>query len=219
MKSKIILMMILGTMSTMVMASTGHEDQLSFIPKVAIGENKNDGEDIGFKVNGFAGFNADILYGVTQNLEMGINLGWSQYDMNDFFKPLDIGGTSNYNVKWDKTLNNIPLTGVIRYNFSELDLVTPYITGRAGWSFGKATGKMSDTNGINYYDVKAEISGRWIAGIAVGIEYENFNVELGYQVTNYETIVESNVDDKVVSSESEKDEVGLIYLSLGYRFE
>jgi len=229
MKRLIMLTMILGTMSTMAMASAGHEHQLSFIPKVVIGENRNDGEDIDFKVNGFAGFNADILYGVTQNLEMGINLGWSQYDVNDTFGvPLkevgeeiekEIGKTSDYSVKWDKILNNIPLIGVVRYNFNELDLVTPYITGRAGWSFGKASGKISDQYSGVDYDIKAEIQGRWIAGIAVGAEYENLNVELGYQVTKYKLTVEGNVNDKAVFDESEKDEIGLIYVSLGYRFE
>jgi len=229
MRNKIVLMMMVGTMSTIAMADVGYEDQLTFIPKIALGENINDGEDIDFEVNGFAGFNADILYGVTSNLEMGINFGWSQYDIDDTFGvPLKevgeeietgIGKTSNYNVEWDKTLDNIPLTGVIRYNFNELDLVTPYISARAGWSFGKASGEISDQYLSVDYDIKAEIEGRWIAGIAGGLEYENLNIELGYQVTQYKLIVEGNVNDKVVSNESEKIDVGLVYVSLGYRFE
>ncbi len=124
MKRLIMLTMILGTMSTMAMGDAGYEDQLTFIPKIAIGESRNDGEDIDFEVDGFAGLNGDILYGVTQNLEMGVNFGWSQYDVDDTFgEPLkwvgeeiekEIGKTPGYNVKWDEILDSIPLTGVIK---------------------------------------------------------------------------------------------------------
>jgi len=222
MKRLVILTMILGTMSTMAMAKGGYEQQLSFIPKIAIGENS---DDMDFKVQGFAGFNADILYGVNENLEMGFNLGWSQYDMNDGFKELESSLAKVPNVtisesKWDKTLDNLSLVGVVRYNFTELDLVTPYVSGRAGWSFGKASGKASGQYLGADSDIKVEVNGRWVAGVAVGAEYENFNVELGYQVTKYESTVEANVDIANTNfSESGKDEIGLIYVSLGYRFE
>lgn len=227
MKKLVMLTMILGTMSTMAMADArgGYEGQLSFIPKITIGENRSD-DDMEFKVKGFAGFNADILYGVNQNLEMGINLGWSQYDLNDTPKEIanfldeEFGITPSKN-DWDKTLDNLSLVGVVRYNFTELDLVTPYITGRAGWSFGKASGDIEFSDNGNDYTLDTEISGRWIAGIAVGAEYENFNVELGYQVTKYEITTEldnnSIISDKI--DESDKTDIGLIYVSLGYRFE
>uniref|UniRef100_A0A6A7GC77 Outer membrane protein beta-barrel domain-containing protein n=1 Tax=Hirondellea gigas TaxID=1518452 RepID=A0A6A7GC77_9CRUS len=155
MKNKMVLITILATMSSISMANEGHKGQLSFIPKVAIGENRRN-DDMDFKVKGFAGFNADVLYGVTDNLEMGVNLGWSQYDLNDMPKEManlldeEFGITPSKN-DWDQTLDNLSLVGVVRYNFTELESVTPYITGRAGWSFGKASGDVEFTSNGNDY--------------------------------------------------------------------
>ena len=41
----------------------------------------------------------------------------------------------------------------IRYSFNEMNLMTPYISARAGWSFGKANGKVSALYLTVDYDV------------------------------------------------------------------
>lgn len=195
MKRLIMLTMILGTMSTMAMADAkgGREGQLSFIPKISMGKDVGSG----FTDDGFKGINADILYGVTKNFEMGVNISWVPYG-------IDIKGTTGIK-SYDETLDTFGLMGVMRYSFNQLDLLTPYVSAKGGWVFGDA--KVVETSGTT-----SKIEGRWAAGVAAGLEYKNANLEVGYQITEFEESVESSFQ-KGTSQEK------LVYVSLGYRFE
>ncbi len=195
MKRLIILTMILGTMSTMAMADAkgGREGQLSFIPKISmgkdVGSNPIDGE--------FKGLNADILYGVTKNFEMGVNIAWVPYGLD----VEDTAGLKSY----DDTLDAFGLMGVMRYSFNQLDLLTPYVSAKGGWVFGE-----SEIVGQN--DVTGKIEGRWGAGLAAGLEYKNVGLEVGYQITEFKGSIKSTFDEGTFQEK-------LIYVSLGYRFE
>lgn len=195
MKRLIILTMILGTMSTMAMADAkgGREGQLSFIPKISmgkdVGSNDIDGE--------FRGLNADILYGVTKNFEMGVNIAWVPYS-------IDIGDTTGVK-SYDDTLDAFGLMGVMRYSFNQLDLLTPYVSAKGGWVFG-------DAKIVGQNNVTGKVEGKWAAGVAAGLEYKNVNLEVGYQITEFKESIESTL---VKGTFQEK----LVYVSLGYRFE
>ncbi len=195
MKRLVMLTMILGIMSTMAVAGArkGYEGQLSFIPKISmgkdVGSNDIDGE--------FRGLNADILYGVTNNFEMGVNIGWVPYS-------IDIGNTTGIK-SYDNTLDAFGLMGVMRYSFNQLDLLTPYVSAKGGWVFGDA--KIVLTSGVT-----GKVEGKWAAGVAAGLEYKNVNLEIGYQITEFEESIESSLYEKTFQEK-------LVYVSLGYRFE
>ena len=198
MRNKMVLITILATMSTMAIASSkeGREGQLSFIPKISIGKDVgsnsiNDG-DIAFN-----GLNADILYGVTKNFEMGVNVAWVPY-------AIDIKDTTGIK-SYDDTLDAFGLMGVMRYSFNQLDLLTPYVSAKGGWVFGDA--KIVGQNGIT-----GKVEGKWEAGIAAGLEYKNIDLEVGYQITEFKESIESTFYEGTFQEK-------LVYVSLGYRFE
>lgn len=195
MKRLIMLTMILGTMSTMAMADAkiGYEGQLSFIPKVSMGKDIGSNDIDG----GFKGLNADILYGVTNNFEMGVNIGWVPYD-------IDIDNTTGIK-SYDDTLDVFGLMGVMRYSFNQLDLLTPYVSIKGGWVFGDA--RIETKSGIT-----GKVEGKWGAGLAAGLEYKNINLEVGYQITEFEESIESSFYKETFQEK-------LVYVALGYRFE
>ena len=198
MKNKIILIAILATMSTMATASPkeGRVGQLSFIPKISMGKDVGSNSINEGNIT-FNGLNADILYGVTKNLEMGVNVAWVPYD-------IDIKDTIGIK-SYDKILDSFGLMGIMRYSFNQLDLLTPYVSAKGGWVFGDA--KIVRENGMI-----EKVEGKWEAGIAVGLEYKNIDLEIGYQITEFKGSIESTFHEK---TSQEK----LVYLSLGYRFE
>lgn len=195
MKKLMILTMIFGTMSTVAIADAegGHEGQLSFIPKISIGKDTG-----AHDVEGeFRGLNADILYGATKNLEVGLNIAWVPYG-------LDVGDTTGIK-SYDETLDSFGLMGVMRYSFNQLDVVTPYISAKGGWVFG-------DAKIVGQNNVTGKVEGKWAVGIATGLEYKNVNLEVGYQITEFKESIETTL---VKGTFQEK----LVYVSLGYRFE
>lgn len=198
MKKAIMFAMILGVISTTVKAEEG---QLSFIPKVLVGENKvSIGEKNVAELNSkdIMGLEADIFYGVTNNLEMGINISWTPYDVDlssDYALAFD---------DYDDTLNLIGLMGVARYNFNINPEFKPYISAKGGLVYGDANFEIGSA--------EEKIEGKWAAAVSAGIEYNNINLELGYKVIEFEG--SNNVNN---SKETEKEDI--IYVSLGYRFE
>ncbi|WP_028856297.1 outer membrane beta-barrel protein [Psychrilyobacter atlanticus] len=195
MKRLIILTMILGTMSTMAMADAkgGREGQLSFIPKISMGKDVGSG----FTDDTFKGINADILYGVTKNFEMGVNIAWVPYGLD----MKDTTGVKSY----DDTLDTFGLMGVMRYSFNQLDLLTPYVSAKGGWVFG-------DAKVVSTSDEVEKIEGQWAAGVAAGLEYKNVNLEIGYQMTEFKESTNPGFQKGTTQEE-------LVYVSLGYRFE
>ena len=187
--------LILGVLSTTAFADAigGREGQLSFIPKISMGKDVG---ELGIEEN-FKGINADILYSPTANLEVGVNVAWVPYS-------IDVDDKSTID-DYDETLNALELSGVMRYSFNQLDLLTPFVSAKAGWAFGDS--KIEYKNGdVNKYE------GAWIVGVAAGIEYKNVNFELGYQMTEFKNSLETTF-------ESEKEREDLVYFSIGYRFE
>ena len=198
MKKIIMLAMILGAISTTVKAEEG---QLSFIPKVSIGEKKvSIGEKDTAELNNkdIMGLEADLFYGVTNNLEMGINISWTPYDVD-----LSSDYAQNFD-DYDDTLNLIGLMGIARYNFDINQEFKPYISAKGGLVYGEATFENGSAEG--------KIEGKWVAAISTGVEYNNINLELGYKVTEFE-----GSDNVGSSKETEKEDI--VCVSLGYRFE
>jgi len=198
MKKVIMFAMILGAISTTVKAEEG---SLSFIPKISIGETKvSIGEKDNAELNSkdIMGLEADIFYGVTNNLEMGVNISWTPYDVDlssDYALAFD---------DYDDTLNLLGLMGIVRYNFDINPEFKPYISAKGGLVYGDATFKNNSAEG--------KIEGKWAAAISTGIEYHNINLELGYKVTEFE-------GSNNVNNSKETEEEDIVYVSLGYRFE
>lgn len=189
MQKIMILAMVFGILSIAIRAEEGY---LSFIPKISIGKDVNKNPIDG----NFKGINADILYGLTKNVEIGANISWTPYDTD-----------------YDDDLNVFGLTGVLKYNFNDINGFKPYMSARGGLGFGIGD-NLTRVEVDKGAEVEIEIRGQRIAAIvaiAAGLEYNNFNLELSYQITEFEKsksiFLEDNSKEKLVS------------LSLGYRFE
>ncbi len=199
MKKLLILTIILAGVSATAMASPkeGREGKLSFVPKISFGKDTGSNSITDGDI-AFHGLDADLLYGVTRNFEVGANVSWSPYGID-----LDKQEKQSFK-EYDDMLDTFGLMGVMRYSINQLDVLTPYITARGGWIFGDA-----DFETINEI---GKIEGKWAAGIAIGVEFKNVDLEVGYEITEFKTSVKSEFYEGTFQEE-------LVYLSVGYRFE
>jgi hypothetical protein len=199
MKKLLILTIILAGVSATAMASPkeGREGKLSFVPKISFGKDTGSNSITDGDI-AFHGLDADLLYGVTRNFEVGANVSWSPYGID-----LDKQEKQSFK-EYDDMLDTFGLMGVMRYSINQLDVLTPYITARGGWIFGDA-----DFETINEI---GKIEGKWAAGIAIGVEFKNVDLEVGYEITEFKTSVKSEFYEGTFQDE-------LVYLSIGYRFE
>jgi opacity protein-like surface antigen len=199
MKKLLIITIILAGVSTTTMASPkeGRKGKLSFVPKISFGKDTGSDSVTDGDI-AFHGLDADLLYGVTRNFEVGVNASWSPYGID-----LDKQDKQSFKT-YDDTLDTFGLMGVMRYSVNQLDILTPYISARGGWVFGDAEFETTSETG--------KVEGKWAAGVAIGLEFKNVNLELGYEITEFKTSVKSEFYEGTFQEE-------LVYMSLGYRFD
>ncbi|GLI54770.1 hypothetical protein PM10SUCC1_02850 [Propionigenium maris DSM 9537] len=207
MKKSLVTIATLGIIATSAEAAQG---DLSFIPKLKMGRETTTG-DIG---NVYGG-EIDVLYGVTNNLEVGFNMGYNVYDLDVSMEMESTDEKESF-----KDLNTLSLAGVIRYNFNEINGMKPFVSAKGGWLWGDTSidATLLDSDGSFLVKEEYEIEGKWIAGIATGIEYNNFNAELGFELSKFKATGTAKGFDGSKDSDSDTDKFRTVYLAVGYRF-
>lgn len=147
---------------------------------------------------------------INDNVELGFGLAYQNNSNLKRYK------TNEYSSKMGK-YDSIPLYVVGKYKFNSFDNgVVPYLKANLGYSFNfnEKDGKGSiDKENIKY---KVDVNNGLYLGFGVGMEYNNFIVDLMYQVNS----AKASVKEKETGAKSGKDYLnsGKITLGIGYKF-
>ena len=139
-----------------------------------------------------------------ENVEFGVGLA---YQFNSKVKKYNSSKMGKY--------NSLPLYVLGKYKFDSSDSgVTPYLKANLGYSFNiNEKDGYGNFNGINKkYKVNAE-NGVYI-GLGAGIEYNNFIVDLMYQVASSK----ASISGDGIKSDKDFFNSGKVTLGVGYKF-
>lgn len=166
---------------------------------------------------------------VYPKVELGLGLAYQKHgDAKSAFNHEEYG-KGEYD---DTTLEmpgytSIPLYLVAKYNFNAINNFVPYVKAHLGYSFNNDDGNLKgngsiteidDTNGklvTEYWNDEAnvKIDNGLYYGIGAGFEYNNFTMDLMYQVN----LAEAEID--LVDEKIKKDyDYSRATLSFGYKF-
>lgn len=202
-KKMLIVAGLVGMIANTTMAAQG---DTSIIPKIRLGTGEAEsgsifGENLGDEDINIYGAEFDLLYSYTDNFEAGVGFGVDKIEFDDSdIDELDFITFNFY--------------GVGRYNFDVMNGCTPYISGKFGYKWGDED--YSET--IEGITITAEIEGGPFIGIAAGIEYNDLNIEIGYERIDSELDV-SGTDGTLSISDSTDVDIDAFYLAVGYRFD
>lgn len=172
-------------------------------------------EKIGYGENSFNKKDADsfaweiAMEGTKEiypNFELGVGIAYQAHG-----KPKSEKG--KYDLGDELGYSSIPLYLTGKYNFMTLSPLTPYIKTNLGYSYNSSsndTEVFSTSSDISDIDVKHGL----YYGLGAGIEYNDFIMELMYQVN------EAKGEVKFNNSKAVKDNLDYkrVTLSLGYKF-
>ena len=147
---------------------------------------------------------------INTNIEFGFGLA---YQNNSSLKKY---ATKEYTSKMGK-YDSIPLYLVGKYKFDSFDNgIIPYLKANLGYSFNFNEKDGKGTAGKEKVKYKADVNNGLYLGFGAGMEYNNFIVDLMYQVNSGKAYVK----EKETGVKSGKDyfSSGKITLGIGYKF-
>ncbi len=207
---------LLSALVLLVAVSSAYAEkgEFSYIPKVKVGASKIDLDYGGYSYSETEptyGAGIDILYGFTENFEGGIGVSLERNYIAKGFA--DYIGESE-----DTRFGQLFITG--RYNFRSSSELTPFVQAKVGVAKGGET--FYSTGTIDYVpgSARLEIDPTLVYGISTGVEYRNFNLELGYEIikVDLDLEVKEQAGKRRKLSATEEEDIKTIYLALGYRF-
>ena len=162
-------------------------------------------------------------------VELGLGLAYQKHgDAKSAFNHKVYGEN-----EWDDTTlempgyTSIPLYVVAKYNFDAINNFVPYVKANLGYSFNDEDGDLKAHGTINepypdYIETEewvgeadVKIENGLYYGIGAGFEYNNFTMDLMYQVNEAEA--EITVSDLNVKTKKDYD-YSRVTLSFGYKF-
>ncbi|BBA50810.1 hypothetical protein FV113G1_11590 [Fusobacterium varium] len=147
---------------------------------------------------------------INTNIELGFGLA---YQNNSSLKKYT---TKEYTSKMGK-YDSIPLYLVGKYKFDSFDNgIIPYLKANLGYSFNFNEKDGKGTVGKEKVKYKVDVNNGLYLGFGAGMEYNNFIVDLMYQVNGGKAYVK----EKETGIKSGKDYFsnGKITLGIGYKF-
>lgn len=179
--------------------------------------NKDEADDFSWEIA------VEATREIYPKVELGLGLAYQKHG--------DAKSAFNHEVygenEWDDTTlempgyTSIPLYVVAKYNFDAINNFVPYIKANLGYSFNDEDGdfKMSglSEDGTLEGEVKGnvKIDDGLYYGIGAGFEYNNFTMDLMYQVNEAEA--EVTVSELDVKTKKDYD-YSRVTLSFGYKF-
>lgn len=191
--------------------------------------NKEDADDFSWEIA------VEATKEIYPNLELGLGLAYQKHGdpkANNDWVILEVENDVDalYDAKFEMPgYTSIPLYLVAKYNFNAVNNFVPYVKAVLGYSFNDEDGDFklsSDKDGVNidnptdFYeggsvkgDVKIE-NGLYY-GFGAGFEYNNFTIDLMYQVNEAEAEITIDEFDTKAKKDYDYDRVTL---SFGYKF-
>lgn len=157
---------------------------------------------------------------VYQGFELGLGVAYQDHGKPKNYVYVD-SGVDGYTTEFETpNFKSIPLYLTTKYNFKAINNFIPYIKANIGYSFNDEDGSMKvidSTDGTFKEDFKIE-NGLY-CGIGGGFEYNNFTVDLMYQLNKAKAEI-SFYDDEDNTTDKVKDDFDYsrVTLSFGYKF-
>ena len=162
---------------------------------------------------------------VYQGLELGLGVAYQDHGKPKNYTYVD-SGVDGYTSEFETpNFISIPLYLTAKYNFNAINNFVPYIKANLGYSFNDEDGDakyksiyIADHGTYPYSEnYKVKLDNGLYYGIGAGFEYNNFTMDLMYQV--------NEADAKITSKEYPEDgtlktdfDYSRVTLSFGYKF-
>lgn len=189
-------------------------------------------EDEGFNKKSADNFSWEIAVEATKNinsnLELGLGVAYQKHGNPEAEYLIDDGredGKPGVDMFELPGYTSIPLYLVAKYKFNTIDNIVPYIKANLGYSLNDEDAKLKNTwypkdEDIEYgTDVELNVKNGLYYGIGAGFEYNNFTMDLMYQVNKAKAeVTEPYAKDLVVEKIKKDYDYSRVTLSFGYKF-
>lgn len=162
----------------------------------------------------------EITKNVTDSLELGLGVA---YQKNSELKKYNVMQLSNETLSNTVgNYNSIPVYLTGKYNFDAINNWKPYLKANLGYSFNI---QEKDSNIPNPFpaEYKTTVKNGLYTGLGVGVEYNNFLVDLTYSVNYAKAALElkdnPNGDRDYIKTKSQSLNYSKLTLSVGYKFD
>lgn len=152
---------------------------------------------------------------VYSGFELGLGIAYQDHGKPENYVYVD-SGVDGYTVEFETpTITSIPLYITTKYNFEAINNFIPYIKANIGYSFNNEDGdmKINDSqDGLDRVDFK--VKNGLYCGIGGGFEYDNFTMDLMYQINKAKAEVNFFDGDRV----KDDFDYSRFTLAFGYKF-
>lgn len=162
--------------------------------------NKDDADDFGWEIG------IEATREVLPNFELGIGIAYQDHGKPENIKISDVEIDS-------PEYTSIPLYVTAKYNFNAINNFIPYIKANLGYSFNDSDDDF-ETKGVYGGKANFDIDDGLYCGIGGGFEYNNFTVDLMYQLNK----AEGEISDSKHRVKGDYD-YSRVTLSFGYKFD
>ena len=170
-------------------------------------------------------FAIEVTREIYPNLEVGLGVAYQKHGNPETYSISESEyGVSLYDKYEIPGYTSIPLYLTAKYKFSAVNNFVPYVKANLGYSFNDEDGDAENSytfthdgdskTFVDEYDVK--IDNGLYYGIGAGFEYNNFTMDLMYQVNESEAKI---TDKEYPEDNFKKDyDYSRVTLSFGYKF-
>ena len=157
------------------------------------------------------------------NLEIGLGVSYQKHGDTETYSVSGSDEESFWNTRYEiPGYISIPVYLTAKYKFDAINNFIPYVKANLGYSFNKEDGDAKESEkdnvfGSNTWEYDVELENGLYYGIGAGFEYNNFTMDLMYQVNEAEV--------KITDKEYPEDgtlktnyDYSRITLGFGYKF-
>ena len=176
--------------------------------------NKKETKDLGFEVA------LEATKNLTDSFELGLGVAYQNHS-----KPKSNKKTYN-NFETAKSempkYDSVPLYAMAKYNFNTDTSWKPYLKATLGYSINFEDGDAKETYTYNSltesYKYKTDVKNGLYYGVGAGVEYENFFVDLMYQVNEAKAKITHEENGINYGSKKNDFDYSRVTLGFGYKF-
>ncbi len=187
--------------------------------------NKKETKDLGFEIA------LEATRNITDNFELGLGVAYQNH-AKPKSRTTSSSGTdwsSKYETEMPK-YDSVPLYAIAKYNFETGTAWKPYLKATLGYSFnfGNKDAKENEFYTSSYgdqnysedysYKYKADVKNGLYYGVGAGVEYENFFVDLMYQVNQAKVKLTEEYEDEKYEMGKKDFDYSRVTLGFGYKF-
>lgn len=176
--------------------------------------NKKDSKDLGFELA------LEATKNITDEFELGLGIAYQNHGKpkdSDVFKEIKLGVYEDfYKIPG---FDSVPLYAVAKYNFETGTAWKPYLKAALGYSLNFGNEDVTITYVGKSDKAKKEFENGLYYGVGAGVEYENFFVDLMYQVNQAKLKITQEENILWTETETHKKDFNYSRVTLGFGYK